>query len=530
MFLICIDANIYAEVPVDFFIQSEYKKDTIDYSDITKYYYRERFTVLFSRESALNLSCIYLNQEKDYKYTWNIVLNDISSNFSIITGNYFTHFGSGLLIGKKRIYDPDIFAFRINENDSAEFKPAFTPCNTGNPVFAFNGLGNSFRWELNEAKFAFNAFYSIKERFIDDESYESNGIDSTIDTLDTKTKSEYNHTEPVEIHTRGTMLSVLLLNCLLFESYYLHTDICSSYKKEFLWEHNERRDMSKGISELNGYGFFSEYRDAFFNALIDGTLTQKKSITDEFKSKNEYGYGLLYKLRFTPPFLKMTITGKEVNGSFYSPYASSIGEDYPESAWFFDAEIKPYANLRLASKISSQKKTATSPDDNEIPVIKKEIASIEYSLGHLENFEIAVRRRERTDEKKEVKEQILITTDLAITKFFKTSLAASYNWLDRNHESKIHEGGFLIIPAKGIKINLTYISAYISGNNSIYTVTSPLKDSSTPGFYITQNSGVIVFKSEIKIEGIFLSGRYFHQFNKSGTLHTRLEFYASGYF
>jgi hypothetical protein len=434
------------------------------------------------------------------------------------------------MIGKKRIYDPDVFAFRINENDFAEYNPAFTPCNSGNPVFAFNGLATTFKWELSGAKFALNAFYSIKERFIDDESYESNGIDSSIDTLDAKTKYAYNHNEPVEVHTGGTMLSALALNCLIFESYYIHADIRSRYKKEFLWEHSERSDMPRGISELNGFGLFSGYRDAFLNVLIDGTVTQKKTTTEDLRKEKEYGYGLLYKLRFTPPSLKMTITGKEADSSFYSPYTSSIGEDYPESAWFLDAEIKPCSNLKLASGVSSQKKTATSANDSEHPVVKKEAASIEYSSGRLESLKISGRRRERTDEKKEVKEQTLIKTEFAVTDFIKVNLAASCHWLDRNHESKIYECGFLFIPAKGIKIYLTCISAYISGSNTVYTVISPLKDSSTPGFFITRNSALFVFKSEIKIGDIFLSGRYFYQFKRGDTLHTRLEFYASGRF
>ncbi len=108
--------------------------------------------MLFSSESALNLSYIYLTKEKDYKYTWNVILNDISPNFSFITGNYFAHFGSGLLIGKKRIYDPDIFSFRITDSKTTEYKSAFTPCNNGNPVFAFNGLGTAFYLAGSENK------------------------------------------------------------------------------------------------------------------------------------------------------------------------------------------------------------------------------------------------------------------------------------------------------------------------------------------------------------------------------------------
>ncbi len=528
--VICMDIIAYAGLPVDFSVQSEYKKDTIDYSDITRYYYREKLSIMFSKESALNLSCIYLDREKDYKYTWNLFLNDISDNLSFIAGNYFTHFGSGLLIGKKRTFDPDIFSFRITENESAEHKPVFTPCNTGNPVFAFNGMGGTFSCKSQDIKLAINAFYSIKERFIDDESYDSNRIESTIDTLDAKTKHEYNHTEPVEIHTGGAMLSGLMFNCILFESYYLNADIRSRYKKDILWEHGDEANGSEGISELNGFGFLSEYRDAFFNVLIDGACTQKVSITDKHQRKKERDYAALYRLRFAPPFLKMTITGKEVGKSFYSPYGSSIGEDCPESAWFFDAEIKPYSNLKLAAKASSQKKTAPSSADEEPPLIKKEIISAEYSAGRLENIEIVFKRREKIDEEKEIKKQVNFSTNVAVTEFIKMHLSALYGWIKNGHQSTIYRGGIQLLPAKEVKLNLTYLSASISGNSSIYSIVTPLRDSSTPGFYFRENSSAFVIQSEIKITGIIISGRYFHQFNRNGTLHTRLEFYASGCF
>jgi hypothetical protein len=529
IFLIWPYLNLYAELPVDFFIQSEYKKDTIDYSDITTYYYRERLSIFFSKESALNLSYIYLTQEKDYKYTWNVILNDISPNLSIITGNYFAHFGTGLLIGQKRIYDPDIFSFRTADS-TKPYKSAFTPCSTGNPVFAFNGLGSAFTWQALETKFAFNAFYSIKERYVDEESYDSNKINSTIDTLDGKTKDAYNHNEPVEIHTGGVMLSASIFDCILFEAYYLNADIRSLYKDEIQWEYYEALNESSGISKLNGFGIFSQYKDDYLNILVDGVVTQKESVLDNNKRKKDYGFGVLYKLRFTPPFLKMTLAGKEVDSSFYSPYSSSIGEDYPESAWFFDTEIKPYSNIKLITKVSSEKKNTPSSADEEIPIIQKEIISINYSYNWLEDLEIAVKRREKTDEEKTITKQLHTSTDIAITKVLKINLSSTYHWINNNSSSKIFIAGFKLIITDYFKIYVNYLLANISNENSIYAVISPLRDSSTQGYIIAQDSNAVVIKSDLAIGEIFFSGRYFYQYNKCKPLHTRLEFYASGYF
>ena len=525
--LTCI--NSYAELPVDFLIKSEYKRDTIDYSDTIVDYYREKVSVLFSEESSLNISYIYLQNTNENKYTWNLSLNDISPNFSFIAGNYFVHFGSGLLIGRKRIYDPDIFSFNIDGNADTG-RSVFALCNTGNPMYAFNGPGCSFFCQTQNISFALNTFYSVKERFIDEDSYDSNTISSTIDTLDTKTEDEYNHNEPVEIHTGGAMLSAGILNCVVLGTYYLNADIRSQYKEEILWEYNDTPEESAGISSLNGFGIFSQYRDDYFSLLVDWAATRKETVHNSEKNNKEFGRGLLYKLKFTSPFLTTAIAGKQVEPAFYSPYSSSIGDDYPESAWFFDTEIKPYTNLKLITRLSSQKRTSVSSVNDTPPVIKKEILSLKYSFGRLEELEMGIKRRERIDEEKDTKQQLHSSADIALMKTLKVNLSSARHRINGRNSSAIYTAGLLFLPTGSIRINFNYLTANISQGNSIYAVISPMQESSTRGFYIKEDSSAFVIKSEIKIKDIFLSGRYLYLYNGSRTLHRRLEFFASGYF
>ena len=527
LLLPCI--SLFAELPVDFLVKSEYKKDTIDYSDTIIDYYREKVSVLFSEESRFNLSCIYLQNGSNTKYTWNLLLYDMSANFSFIAGNYFVNFGSGLLIGRKRIYDPDIFSFNIGNNEGSS-KSVFAPCNTGNPMYAFNGLGCSFYYSAQDIQLALNTFYSVKERFIDEDSYESNTISSTLDTLDTKTGDEYNHNEPVEIHTGGAMLSAGIFDCIVLGTYYLNADIRSRYKEEITWEYTDTADESVGICSMSGFGIFSQYRDDYFSLFVDWAATQKETIQNGEKNKKEYGQGLLYKLNFSSPFLKMAIAGKQVESSFYSPYSSSIGDDYPESAWFFDTEIKPYTNLKLSTRLSSQKRTSVSSMDNTPPVIKKEILSLKYSYGRLEKVELGVKRRERSDEEKDVKEQLHSSACFAPVKQFNINFSSAFHRINKSNSSRIFTAGILLAPTGSIRINFNYVYANIYEGNSIYAVISPMRESSTRGFYMKQDSSAFIIKSEIKAKEIFLSGRYLYLYKGSKTLHQRLEFFASGYF
>ena len=522
--------SIFAELPVDFYIRSEYKKDTIDYNDIIKNYYRKRVAIFFSQESALNISYIYVDHENDKKFTWNLILNDISSNSSFLIGNFFTHLGAGLLLGRKRTYDPDPFAIKLSDTTETKNKSPFTSCNTGSPMFAFNGLAGTFSGQIQEIKLSLNAFYSINERFIDEESYELKKISSTIETIDNKTASKYNHNEPVEIHTSGIMLCSSIFNSITMEAYFLNANIKSKYKEEIQWEYDSGYNESNGISKLNGFGMFAQYKDDFLCIFTEGVLSQKEVIKNDNERKKEYGYGILYGLKFTPPIISISFSGKEVQSTFYSPYSSSIGEDYPESAFFLNTEVKPYDNLRLIAKLSSQKKNAPSSNDSTLPTVIKENLSIAYSYKILEKFAITLKRRERTDDKKEDDKNIQASSDIAVSDAFKIKLSATYKHDNNANPSRIFDTGFQLIPFTNLKIDIHYLVAHISQYNQAYIIVAPIKDSSTQGIFIRQDSEIIVIKSDLKINGIYLSCRFFYQYNDKECLHKRFEFYGSGYF
>ncbi len=516
--------NADASLPVDFSVQSEYKQDTIDYSSTERYFYREKLGIFFSRESSLNISCIYLQHEDIYKYTWNLVLNDISPSASFLFGNYFVNFGTGLLIGRKRFYEPDIFADR-------DMKPGnvFSPCNTGNPVFAFSGAAGVFRLRIKDIDFTFNLFYSIKERFTDEESYESGGI-SSMPALDNKITREYNHNEPVQIHTKGGMISAAFLKYLYIQTYFLMTDLRSQYKDEICWDHDESYDESYSIAGLNGFGAFAKYKDDFFSFIADYAVTQKEAVHNGDIKKKEYGHGTIFGLEFTPPVLSISIIWKRAGASFYSPYSSSVGEDYPESAWFFDTGINIYSNLKLFIGLSSQKRTGPSSADSGLPVTKREKAGIFYSNGFIEKLDVIIRRLEKTADDNTEKLQFKTSSNIYVIKSFSFLLSLIRQRDNCDNISRIYSTGCVFSPSRFLKINFHYVNAKISGENIIYTINSPIMGSTTPGFFARENSDIFILKAGLKFRGCFLSSRYFHQFNAQRSVFRRFEAFASGYF
>ncbi|MDY6933214.1 MAG: hypothetical protein SVZ03_03210 [Spirochaetota bacterium] len=516
----------------EYYIQSEYRKDSIDYSEIERTFYREKFKVVFSNDSSLRFAYVHIDKYNDNKYTYSLALGDISPYASFIIGNYYVNFGYGLMVGRKRIYDPDVFSPRMN----IASRDVFKPCGSGNPIFAFNGLSASLKEEISEIKLSLNIFYSIKERFIDENSYNVGKTTGSMDAIDYKLTKEYNHNEPIDMHTHGAMLSLSAMDLFFFQVYYLSADLQSVSGGEILWDFDETGDQSYGISSLLGCGFVSEYRDDFISIFFEGSVANREmkneiSEIQENVSDNIYGYGYLHGIIFTPPFLVISIIGKDVGPEYYSPYSSSVGEDYPEKGWFFDAELRPFRNLKIGTSISSQKKSSvTSSRYDELPNTQRERIYLHYSYGFFKDLNIILRRIEKKSDDSEKKFQLRESTRLEISKLLKLRLYNTYQSGNNVNSSKLFGVGFEVFLHSYLKTDIHYFKGYISEGNAIYSVVSPIQHSNIRGFFLREDSDLILLKSSLKYKGFFLSSRWFYQFVCKRSIHKRFEFVGSGFF
>lgn len=517
-----------ADIPVDFYFQSEYRKDSIDYNEITKYYYREKTGILFSQDTLFNFTYIYLDNEQIKKYTWNLILNDISDNLSFLTGNFFADFGTGLLTGSKRFYNADIFTYRA-ENAGPN---VFTPCSSGNPAFAFNGLAAAYRMDFPDILVTINAFYSVRECFIDEDSYESKTYQGSIESIEVKYSKDYRTNEPVNTHTHGSMFSAQIMKSIKVQTYCLFTGIetAGGTRKKIIWDYSDSGDI-RGTMGLSGYGLCAMYRDDYLSLILDSCLTIRETITQDSKKKDIKGCGFLYGLKFKPPFIELSITGKDVDSEYYSPYSSSIGEDYPEKACFIESAIIPFKNFRLGSSVSSQKKTSPGLTDIEAPLAHREAVYAMYSYGSLKNIEVSIRKVNRINNGiTENKNQIRESTDLKISGKINAEFSGIIQDGNKVEKSWIINTGIDILFFSYFNMNINYIKAYISEENAVYTVISPIRYSSSPGFLINENSNTIISRLNFKYERIFFSLRYLYQFTDSKYLYSSFEFSGSGYF
>jgi hypothetical protein len=425
------------------------------------------------------------------------------------------------------LFEPDMFSNRTGD----ENHNLFIPCKSGNPLFSFKGMAASYNKDICDVKISLNLFYSINERFIDSESYESGFIHSSMGTIDSREDKAYNRNEPVNIYTSGGLFSIHVMDPFFLKLYYIFTNIKSQDKDEILWDSYETYNTEYGISRLLGSGFLAEYRDEFLNIFCEGSVTARKIKNIENEKEKIPGYGMLYGIRFKPPFLKLSLIGKQMDGGFYSPYSSSIGEDYPEDAFFFNTEISPFRNLDIGSGLSSQRKTAAGSRDDAIPLTERQKIYINYNYGMLEELAITARRIERSDDEgRGEKYQLKEKADAALLKNLKLNIASVYQYGDLTGHSRIYQAGMDISFFSKFRFSIDYASACISNGNNIYVVISPVPGSSTPGIMIQEDSNIIISKLDFRHNDILLSFRYLYQFTPDKSIHKRFEFSGSGRF
>ena len=524
----CALASAHEELQsVDYYIQSEYRNDAIDYDETEKNFFREKATIHFSEKSNLNLAHVYIDRNDDQRFTWSLVLRDISPTVSCILGYYYVNFGSGLLIGKKTAYNPDVFS----QKGRVAANRDFSPCKSGNPTFAFRGLALSYHEGGERVGISINTFYSLKKRYIDEESYEEGATPSDLNAIEYKSDSDYKYHEPVEIRTHGSAIAFDLLRLFNLQIHYIYTDIWSYADREIYWDEKKRGDKESGTSNLIGIGFSIRYCDEFISLFIENDISKRSRPCDSDREMDSLGHGMLYGLAFRHSILAVSLIVKCTGKEYYTPYESSIGSEYPEKGWFLNARLKAGRMTRLGAAVSYERRESTSSRAFEIPLVRKEKVYLNYSSRQIERFTAALRMVEKK-EYGDDKNRMQLKSGIEINVLWRCRAIMSVIYQDGSgvDPSKLYTGGVAISFIPWLKSTLSVGRAEISESNSIYAVLAPIRNTNIPGIFIRDKSSLFVMKNDITYKKISFSMRCLYQFAHGRVAQRKLELFGSGYF
>ncbi len=511
----------------DLHLQGEYRRDALDYESTESEFYRLKAGLVLSGKSSMNVTAVHMGTTGEERYTWSLVLGDMSPCLSIILGNFQAGFGAGLLMGHRTSYNPDVFS--IKEQSSNE--TAFVPVKSGNPSYAFNGAGVSLGGKFEQYSAAVHSFYSINERYLSEEGFFSGRTDNSLSTLENSRSGDYAHSEPVQIRTAGGMCSLSLLDAFRFQVSGLSTWITSAGGDRIRWDTDEYRDGPGGIYRVDGASLLAGYGDRYIRLFCESAASMTVVEYDSGRKKNIVGRGAVSGIRFTKRQFDFSFTGKYTGRNYYAPYGSTAGDDHPEQGCFLSADFRPLECLSIGSSAALEKSLSAGTGDSEPPVTRREEVHAQFAGQRLTSARFALRRYEKTsDGNNYAKTQYIHSDKFEISRNYQLAGAMVFQSASRSRSSALMAAGINCRLFRYARLSVFYCRAYIGGNNAVYAVTAPSEESSIPGMFIRESSDTGILKAGSKYENSSLSLRYLHQFTDGRTKMRRLEISGSGYF
>lgn len=501
-------------------IKGEYRRDTIDYDETEREFYREKIRLNFSRLSSINLAHVCIGQAREHRFTWNIAATDISPYFKCMLGNFHINFGAGLMVGRKKGISPDLFSRRLIISRG---KP-YMPCNSGNPLYSFRGAAAAAALTFAEISLSCSAFFSFKNRFADSGLYADDRTGNSFNTIASRITRDYRHTEPVEINDYGCSIDLMAGEHMSIQCYFIYTNIRRD-SHDILWNYAARGLLSYGDKAFYGYGLYAQYRDDYILIFFELGMSNRIVEYGWKKRKTIRDFGITYGFSFRHPAFRLSLTGKNTGKQFYSPYSS--GHGYAENAWTAELTIIPFPKLSLAAGFFSEKKIYPSYNETYLPHNRREQISIAYRLPHkgIVRMQFYCLRKEKQNGHEQYL-QLRTSVQYFINGSILLSLSGKAQKKDgKNYSLSAGTGlGFTIWNFATIMFH--YSRFFISRENYLYSAVSPCQGSITPGRFIKSSSNLAVGTITVRYKETALSVRYEHQFVLSGTIQHRIEFFG----
>jgi hypothetical protein len=501
-------------------VRGEYRRDTLDYDDVEKQFFREKISLFFAKKSSLNLAHIYIGAAKEHRFTWNMAVTDISPYFKCVIGNYHVNFGAGLIAGKKTGISPDLFSKKlvVSRND------LFMPCDSGNPLYSYLGAAAVGSYSFTHVSVALSPFFSYKNRYAGNEIYVSGRTAESFNTILYRSAGDYRHSEPVEINDYGCAAEIRIGDHGMIQSYLIYTTIRRN-KQNVLWDYTDRGIQNGAENGFYGYGLFAQYRDGYIIIFFESGISNRIVRFESGKRTTVRDYGIMGGLKFRHPVFYLSVTGKTTGKNFYSPYSS--GNGYAENAWIANLSTTPVRLLTLGGGIFAEKKLSPGYRETRLLCNMREKAYILCRLPQkgalkIQFNHLRMEKQPRTERYVQLKPSLsyYILGSILLSLSGKAQKKNGAFW-----SFSLHSGTGLIF-FNCITIILYYSWFFISKNNYLYSMIAPYRESITPESIIKNTSQAVTGKISARYKDAVLSVRYEYRFFNGKSIHHRVELFG----
>ncbi len=361
----------------EFQLKSEYRHDALDYGSETSWFFRQKMR--YSSGNTLAGAAVTRKSEPEqYSATGCAVFSPILQHSRVTAGNFYTSFGAGLLIGKANSFNPDPFTSRPLANP----EKTFTPCLSGNPEYAFRGLGISMSTPGQTPVIDMNAFYSMQERYTTAQQLNNGATSQSINSLLTRTRKEAGYDQPVNMHTGGISIGFRPAAHLLLQANYYTSKLVYDGDKTLEWNSHEDEFHSSSVHMLRGTGYYAVYRDDFVTAFVEQCWTFNRTTLDG-ERRSPGVSGMVAGARYRGPFMESHLTYKKTHPEFMAPFGNALGSGNPEEVLSLRVELKPVSAFQVGITLEDENRLAPSTYYGEYPHARKRSVFCGLDLHHL---------------------------------------------------------------------------------------------------------------------------------------------------
>jgi hypothetical protein len=498
-------------------LSAEYRRDAVDYDESVSEFCRVKTEYHLSQDSSFIAAAVLPVGTGESTCTWNLSLDDVSPHISMMFGNFYARFGGGLVLGKRNPFDPDA----LSRRSSCDLDIAFSPAVSGNPLYTFYGIALSAGAEEHVPGLRLNAFWSSALRYMDAEGYFAGTTTTSLATIRSSERSA-RKTEPVYLNNAGLNLVHVFQGNFLAEISWLVTALEKPSGGAIAWDAGARGRSYAATRCVNNLELFTEYRDDFLRLSFEPALSIASRRTTGGADSFLGGHAYLARMALKSAFMETSLVRKHTAPLYYAPWSASLGEQYPERAWFFDV-VFPRDYFSAGASLSSEKKLRPDAGDDEMPLTMKEELFLEARRSMLEGSRLSFRMLTRhADGNVSRVRQGASRVKSKFTEWLTAGLGAVYQARDGQRDAMLGSGT-VSMSLRPAVLTAAYCRAIAPRGNPLYTVIAPAEQSSIPGMTIRASAHIIVGRISFKSGRSGLNVRSLHLFTDGAPVRHTVE-------
>lgn len=486
-------------------MQAEYRRDAIDYDEQEKNFTREKIRLDFG-ESFADVTHVYVGEEREHRFTGSLVLRGLTPYFDCVAGHYYANFGAGLIAGKKTYASPDPYTRGPILTRGAPF----TPCTGGNPLFCFQGLAGGFTIPAGCVSLSVRGFFSYRDRYVRNDKYLPDVTGTSLGSIIARRARDYRYSEPVVIGDYGCVVDLRIADRLLFQAYFIRTEIRRTTGRSLLWNYGDRR-LPLGDKAFYAYGFFAQYRDDYIRIFIEAGIPSRVVSALSGKRALIRDYGMVYGLAFTHSACAISFTGKTCGNNFYTPYGA--GGSYAESSWLIGIAVMPLRGLTLRGSFYAEKKKSTGSSLSYLPLMKRERLRVEYSLPRV--VVCSIHATALQNEKKNGPERTLQLGSSAGVYIMHSILVSASGTARRSGDGRWRgslKTGMTLCLLRFISLSFSYARFFATDSDPLYVPAASSSGSISTGRYVSTASHALDVRLSARYRDCRLAAGYRYEF------------------